>query len=216
MAGLFYKIGKSAGKVYRSRKPLDVIIGEIARSEIQYSTFWARVGALGIDAGIFVLLLAVQLWLFLYSRYVAMAGCVLIPIFCESYIVLMHWRLGQTVGKMVMKLKVTSRDGNTAITLRQALRRSFAGVGYFGLLGVCSFYALLFWQESDWSTLVFKERIELFIERYPSIASFVGNIYVYWLLAELLILLLMHKRRAIHDYIAATVVISLRQPDDEA
>lgn len=143
-----------------------------------------------------------------------MVSCILSPVLGLAYWVLMHWRFGQTLGKMVMKLKVTKRD-RSAITLRQSLLRSCVDIAFYAFVIAGSLYALLSWPHDQWSTLSFWDRMGFFSQSLPDGNSFIQSLYFYWLLAELIVLLINRKRRALHDFIAGTVVISLRKPVNE-
>ena len=57
--------------------------------------------------------------------------------------------------------------------------------------------------------------MEFFGQSLPDGNSFIQSLYFYWLLAELIVMLLNRKRRALHDFVAGTVVISLRKPVNE-
>lgn len=174
---------------------------------MHYSGFWSRAVANWIDGFVFLPLGALYLWLFSLSRPTAMLVVVAAPCVANLYTILLHRRYGQTLGKMVARIKVTRLDGSP-IAMREALLRSSVDVS-FGVVWIAvSVYVLATWT-GEWSQLPFLDRNRLFDSRNPLQPwySYVSNGW-YW--SELIVLLLNKKRRALHDYIAETVVLNLR------
>ena len=111
------------------------------------------------------------------------------------YRILLHARYGQTLGKMVTHVKVLDVSEERIPTLRQALLRD---AGYIVLN--CASLTYLF-------ILVLSGRYALNAEMggAPGIAvSLAGGA---WFILELVTMVTSTKRRALHDYIAATVVV---------
>jgi len=109
------------------------------------------------------------------------------------YSVLMHGYYGQTIGKMVCGLKVLDISEHP-ITMRQAFLRDSPIIVINTLSLVTSIYIVLMGKGSRSRTLA-------------NIEWFVGAAAFMWFAAELLTLLTNKKRRAIHDFIAGTVVV---------
>ncbi len=103
------------------------------------------------------------------------------------YSVFMHYRYGQTIGKMVMKVKVVDLSGNKSISLKQAVLRDSIWIVLQLLDFVIEYYRL-----DDLHKLRMTD---------------VNNIAICWTLLQLISMLTNSKRRAIHDFIAGTVVI---------
>ena len=110
------------------------------------------------------------------------------------YFVFMHYNYGQTFGKMVANVKVVNLDLTRNLTIRQALLRNsfYIAVETIGLL-----YFVVELISGDLST---RELLDGFDE-------FGGTVVLIWVLLELLSMLINDKRRAIHDFIAGSVVI---------
>jgi len=212
MPGLFYTLGKSARRVYRPRKSLKV---KPAAPEILYSTFWNRAKAVGIDFAVLLALPIAGFWMFCQSRAMAAAAIIATALILEIYFIGSHWRFGQTIGKRIMKLKVTRPNG-ARINLRQALVRSGVDMIVLGSAVCFCLYVVLSWDKPDWSSLGVVDRLRTFNERYPAAGGYIRSVSLYWYLLEVLVLLLSSKRRALHDLVASTVVISLDKTPKDA
>jgi len=109
-----------------------------------------------------------------------------------AYTILLHWRYGKTIGKMLMRVTVLTYEAETRITFRQSFLR-----------------------ESPWVMLVMAAWILAGVALATATAStplwILINILRWcsfvWYLVEIVTMLTNEKRRAVHDYIAGTVVV---------
>ena len=118
-----------------------------------------------------------------------------------TYTVWMHARYGQTVGKMVCKVRVVNHLTEGPISVRQAvLRECIPHVANLGLWGY-----MLYLTGSG--TLI-GEKWE-HPERVMNWQTFgvLAVIPALWFLAEVVTVFSNRKRRALHDLIAGTVVV---------
>jgi uncharacterized RDD family membrane protein YckC len=125
---------------------------------------------------------AVLCWIIFYS------------IFCYTYSIYCHYRFGQTAGKYFMNIKVFDISESKKMTFMQAILRDS-----FGLVVLA--YS---------SIRIIIELNSNQVDSLTAIANFntnISNILGIWAIIELLTMLFNKKRRAIHDYIAGTVVI---------
>ena len=108
-----------------------------------YAGFWRRVAAYYIDAFVVMVGVALILLPFMFNEYLAMVGGVVALVFFFGYFVVMHSSaLQATVGKLLMGVKVTDREGNR-IGIGRSLARLLGtfvsgftlGIGYL-LAGV--------------------------------------------------------------------------------
>jgi uncharacterized RDD family membrane protein YckC len=115
------------------------------------------------------------------------------------YTIGMHAKYGQTVGKMVCKVKVVDFATEGPISLRQAvLREGIPAVASLALLG----YEIYLVAVSGRSLPIKDGNI---VANGPFWGA--AMIPLAWFLAEVLTMLSNEKRRALHDMIAGTVVI---------
>jgi uncharacterized RDD family membrane protein YckC len=111
------------------------------------------------------------------------------------YSILMHWKYGQTIGKMAMKVRVIDISETRLLSLKQSFMRDSVYV-VFETLG------LLF---------VIFQVIKL--GHYDKVAMRFDDYYIdwfgfIWFILELVTMMTNDKRRAIHDFMANSVVIN--------
>jgi uncharacterized RDD family membrane protein YckC len=164
--------------------------------EQRYNTFWPRFWAGWIDALVFIPIYFLDSWIFshdfiglinfLYYALVSSLGF-------YFYSVFMHGRYGQTLGKMAMEIRVYSVDGKHLGYQKAIFRDSIIIV-----------VAVL---------LLIIEAPEIISGVNPYEAAADNQIFYYlmyaellWFVAEFLTMLTNEKRRAIHDFIAGSVV----------
>jgi len=175
-----------------------------------YSTFWPRFWAGSVDSCV--------LWPIGFLTSVLLNSTIT-PIEASLvvvtgdlagllYVVLMHGRYGQTVGKMVCKVRVIDNRTNRKISFGQAwLREGFPTVLSIGLL-VYEISALLSDRVSP-NALVRGEGLPTGIMFW-----LLTSVPLLWFLAEIATMLTNARRRALHDLIAGTVVIRTNIRDD--
>ena len=113
-------------------------------------------------------------------------------------------------GKFVARIRITKLDGNP-ITYKEALLRSSVDLS-LAFLGLITFlivrfqisnvehYRLLSWQEKS-------DYLENLTPIWSKVLMYISDL---WLCSELVVLLLNKKKRALHDFIAGTVVIHVK------
>jgi uncharacterized RDD family membrane protein YckC len=169
--------------------------GQKAVISERYHTFWERFWAGCVDA----LVLAP---IGLSDNYVSRPGrpeAVLITwaIFSSfvvlGYSIFMHTRYGQTVGKMVLGVKVWDVSESRLPSLKQAFLRDIgsvvprvAALGYFVFLVISQRFVSL--------------------DQVHKLPGVIVNWVDFWFLVEVITMLTNEKRRALHDFIAGTVV----------
>jgi uncharacterized RDD family membrane protein YckC len=159
----------------------------------KYQTFGRRVGAYILDS---ILLLAVN-W---FLTFALMASPLLmtngapimllwaIPSFIAAlYDILMHYFRGQTLGKMAVKVKVLS-DSETPINLGQSIARSLPQL-------ITPMFAVSFATAAD------------FVEAINYWNNLLYGVTVAFSIINAVVCLANEKRRALHDFIAGTVVV---------
>lgn len=168
----------------------------------RYHTLSNRIAAYFIDAVVFFPLfifyfLIDGIELPTWGYYVLLASA---PIFGIGYNVVLHWKFGQTIGKMVAQVKVLSLD-EVPITFKQAFLRD---IGYVVTESV------------EFAILAYRLAVGVGWDSEPfgSTAAFAGLPSLGWLILDALVLIKSKKNRALHDFIAGTVVIRLNMLSD--
>jgi uncharacterized RDD family membrane protein YckC len=122
------------------------------------------------------------------------------------YTVVMHARYGQTVGKMVTKVRVVDFQTEGGISWRQAwLREGIPMILSLGCLGY-EVFSLLTGRATPGAIA----SGELVTTKPYQLMSVLPGL---WFLAEVVTMLTNEKRRALHDFIAGTVVIRTNTDD---
>jgi uncharacterized RDD family membrane protein YckC len=111
------------------------------------------------------------------------------------YSVLMHGFYGQTLGKMALGVKVLDVS-ESPISMRQAFWRDSVYIVFNAMALIISVYLVLGGGARYPRALQVTETI-------------VGSASLIWFAAEILTCLTNQKRRAIHDFIAGTVVVKI-------
>lgn len=164
----------------------------------RYNTLWERFLASLIDA-IFLTALLFPIQWFIYDRLILTNETLIRiwDIFMELvlyvYTISLHALYGRTIGKRVMGLKIIDQSEKRAIGFRQALLRDLVP-----LLGVTALCAAAWWTYDP----------DAIGDAY-TLAGISSGISFLWFIAELATAAMNGKRRAVHDYIAGTVVVRL-------
>jgi uncharacterized RDD family membrane protein YckC len=165
--------------------------------ERKYQTFWPRFWAGWIDGLIFIPLAGVD-WLVqraIGAPLLLGLWFVLYTFSYDIYSVVFHAKYGQTLGKMAMGIRVLSVS-ETKLSFRQALLRDAVPI-------LISSTSLIYWLP----------RIAAGASPYSVNFEFtwVDEVSTYgsliWFIAELVTMLTNARRRAIHDFIAGSVVV---------
>jgi len=114
---------------------------------------------------------------------------------------------GATLGKMALKIKVVKESDGSNISFREAFLRFSVDFVFAFLMIIGNIVALTSISSADYSQLTWTARAVRIEENTPGWASSVFILYQCWIWSELVVLLFNNRKRAIHDFIAGTVVI---------
>jgi uncharacterized RDD family membrane protein YckC len=172
---------------------------------LRYAGFWQRVGASLIDILILSPLIPLDYFLGVQSRLYhlyALGPMELLSAFFYVYLVV---RYGGTPGKLMLGLRVAQRDGSP-VTLKAALLR-YAVLWALNLwLSIVTIVAALGMSDAEFKALGYLERSAALDAQAPMILTVTWLIFG-WMFACLVAMLCNRKRRALHDFIAGTVVV---------
>ena len=173
---------------------------------MQYAGFWLRLGAALID---FVVLVPFM-FLYYYLRSISWTTAVVIQIpyflLWPVYNIYFLGRWGQTIGKMAMRIKVVSLDGSQ-IGYKQAFLRHIVDF-FFAIITKLSLIVALFSiSATTLESLGWQECNKVLYDATPSWGFWAQHASIAWIYSEMVVLLFNKKKRAIHDFIAGTVVI---------
>lgn len=171
-----------------------------------YAGFWRRFGALWLDALILSPITALSIWMSgffrLYFLYYLLPSLAL-GLFYSVFLV-RHY--GGTPGKLLAGLKIRRLDGSP-VGYREALLRymveavlTFAGM-------VALIFGVLKMTDEEYWALAYLARIKRIAALSPPWYRTVSLASQVWVWSEFLVMMTNRRRRALHDFIAGTVVI---------
>lgn len=176
-----------------------------------YAGFWKRLFAVLLDT-LFLLILwgltsyAISNFGSSHAVTADRLGGIFTNVLYVAYQIYFHARWGQTLGKMAVKIKVVRLDLNP-IGASESLKRSSIDLGFVVLGSLCVVFILA--KLGGFSgTPITDESVD------GALASLVGYrfldfLMIVWVLAEPIVILFNEKKRAIHDFIAGTVVVRI-------
>ena len=162
-------------------------------SQDKYSTFWERITANAIDDTLLKITGFASVLFVTNTSTFNQITLIVASIFPYFYSIILHGYFGQTIGKMLMGIKVFNKDEVTPVTVKQAFIRDCIPLLLAMILLILSLFGFINAEtESNAATI------------------FLSIILVSWTLLEIITLLFDKRRRALHDYIAGTVVLKLK------
>lgn len=173
---------------------------------VTYAGFWRRLGAGLVDTIVFVPAIVLYFWLSSLSRTTALLVIVPNSLLYFSYEVYFHWRFGQTLGKMAAGIRVLSIDG-ASVSLRQAVLRSSVDFVFAVLVIAGGMVALARFPDAEYSQTSWLHRQHQLTQLRPAWSAWVSSAQNIWVWSEVMTVLFNRKKRAIHDFIAGTVVL---------
>lgn len=175
---------------------------------MSYAGFWQRFGAFWLDFIAYIPVIIFSVWLM--GKTQAALTIWLLPgaaigVWFSVYLVK---RYGGTPGKLMMGLRIVRVDGST-VGYKEAFLR-YLPLFVLGLL-MSTAYILGSWSlsEVEYLSLDWKERQDRLTELAPSWYRPVYLLEQIWMWSEFLVMMTNRKRRALHDFLAGTVVVKV-------
>ena len=176
-----------------------------AGHNLKYRTFWPRLFGQWIDSFVFAPLSLALVILPILGLLPPVPHAMLHLAFALGwafYMIEMHRRRGQTLGKMATKVKLVDYATEGPITTKQAYLREGIPLAVGAVANLYYVYLIAIGKLGDIrnhasAAEVFKDPIYLTATSLPLL----------WFVVEVITMLCNDKRRALHDYIAGTVII---------
>lgn len=161
----------------------------------KYHTGFRRLGASIIDGTIFTPLLMLDLWILNQTDnvWIIFAWTALNASLYYTYSIYFHYKFGRTIGKWVLRIKVLDVSETKLLTLKQSILRDSL---YLVIQIICLLYFLIMVAKTG--------DLDIIIMDYR---NFIDYSFLCWMALELITMLTNEKRRAIHDWLAGSVVI---------
>ena len=172
-----------------------------------YAGFWRRLCSILIDTVIVLPLLALSFGMSL-NKWGAILLCPLFFLQGVAYDILFLRFFGQTPGMMLMRFKVV-RTNLSSLRWREVFLR-YSVDGFIGSIGAIWMIFLFVKAPPDSFDATFSH-IQSYFDHLTSFSEafsrYQGDLGLLWIFSEVVVLLFNEKKRAIHDFIAGTVVV---------
>jgi uncharacterized RDD family membrane protein YckC len=172
---------------------------------MKYATFGQRFAAMLIDTFVLLPLVFIQVWLESVSKTAAIILVVPMTAAYCVYSIYCHGRFGQTVGKHAMGIRVVRTTGER-IGWREAWLRSSVDVAFAAIDVIASFVALAAITDAEYYGVGLAHREGNLQEHQPTWLAWTLAAGQMWVWSEVIVMLFNTRRRALHDFIAGTVV----------
>ncbi|MFI5343851.1 MAG: RDD family protein [Chlamydiales bacterium] len=174
--------------------------------QVEYAGFWRRFGAFWLDLLVLLPLLGISLWLAEKSRlsylYIFLPSQI-ISFWFHVYLV-KHF--GGTPGKLLLGIRIARLDG-AAMDYQAAFLRYSVTFLISVSVSIGAIVAVLKMTDADYFSLDIKGRSLRIGELAPIWYKSVTYLNHIWMWSEFLVMMTNRKRRALHDFIAGTIVI---------
>jgi len=175
-------------------------------NEKVYAGFGKRFGSAIVDMLVFIPFMFVFHFIQSSSLSMAMVGVVLSSILFSAYTVYFHYKFGATLGKMALGIKVTLPNGEK-IGFKQAILRSSVDLAFALFMVIAQVMAISNADLEVYLNAGWIERAEYIMPLFPAWYGAVNIASQLWYWGEFIVLLFNKRKRALHDFIAGTVVI---------
>lgn len=171
-----------------------------------YAGFWKRFCAGFADALIILLLSSLFTWLEGFDRTLAIIITILSSILFAMYNVYFNARFGGTPGKLALGIRITKPDGSR-INWSDAWKRSSVGLVFAFVVLIVDVWGLTQVDPEGYASVGWIERTQMVMAHAPKWYGTLGILQQVWIWSEVVVVLFNKRKRALHDFIAGTVVI---------
>ena len=174
-----------------------------------YADFGPRLGSLLLDGLFASPLFILNFYLQSINKELHLCSLILTIMFTIWYHVFLVAKYGGTPGKLTMGIKITKLNFED-ISWREAWLRHSVEIALMVLSNILVLYALSKLNEAHYLALSWKLRSKYLRSFYPPMYIYFTWLSGIWVWSELIVLLTNEKKRALHDYIASTVVVKIK------
>ena len=171
-----------------------------------YAGFWKRLCAAIIDILVWIPLAFIFYYIQSINIITATIAAGIYSFFFSIYSVYLNYNFGGTLGKLAIGIRVTKPNGKK-IDLKEALLRSSVDIVFALLVASIQVYAISRVDSDTFLKSGYIERIRLTTSLFPEYSKYTDILSNVWYWSEMIVLLLNKRKRALHDFIAGTVVI---------
>jgi len=172
--------------------------------------FWLRVGAKIIDFLVLSPILGLTYWLSSLSRSFYLWSVIPSMLLALFYSIYLVRRYGGTPGKLVLKLRVQMAD-YAPVTFKAALIREAPIMLMSAASSLGLGLAAMSMDDATYQAYGFFERSAVLAGSGPEWVPMISWLINGWTLAGVIVMLVNKRRRAVHDFLAGTVVVNINQ-----
>lgn len=180
---------------------------------MKYAGFWKRFGAYWLD---FLILLPIAFLSLLgneqsrlFQAYYFVPG-LLIGLWFHVYLVA---RYGGTPGKLLLKIKIAKVDGSD-VTYKEAMLRYSVLMVITIVMAAAMIPITLNMSNEFYFSMTWQKRAIFMSRNAPSWYGYANIAMNIWVWSEFIVMLTNKRRRALHDFIAGTVVVHKEIPNN--
>jgi len=184
------------------------------RKKIEIEPFYAstlkRAGAILVETILFLFIFYTGQTILLRNSYLLFASFTVLLFPAVSLLNLyLLTQYGADIGKLIVGIRVKKTDGKD-IGFKEALLRMSVSIGFLILitLSYITIYSRI--PSDEYMGLGFGERNKMFLQFTFPFFIVINALQQYWMWSELAVMTTNRKRRAIHDFIAGTIVVNNR------
>ncbi len=172
-----------------------------------YAGFWKRLAAGIIDLLVWLPFIFIFHYVQSISIVAAMIATIIFYLSFSIYNVCFNLKYGGSLGKLAVRIRVTKPNGQK-ISLEEALLRSSVEIVFSVFFAVTQVYAISNVEPESYLKAGFIERTNLILPLIPAYGNYADILNNIWYWSEMIVLLFNKRKRALHDFIAGTVVIN--------
>jgi uncharacterized RDD family membrane protein YckC len=176
--------------------------------EIHYAGFWQRLGSMLIDLLVMLPLVWIVFWGQDHYRLFDAFELIPLVLFGLWFHVYLVSKYGGTPGKLLLDLRIIKVSGKPA-QLSTAFVRNLPNFAFDTLWRFGMAIALFHMTDAEYFALNHHKHFAEVAKMAPPWCHWIEIASLVWALSELVVLLTNRKRRALHDFIAGTVVIQV-------
>jgi uncharacterized RDD family membrane protein YckC len=171
-----------------------------------YAGFWLRFCAALVDILVFIPVVAAIFYLSRINFFFSVIFVIIHTCLFAFYNIYFNAKFGGTIGKLAVNIRLTKPNG-TNINWKEAWLRSSVDIVFAALFLIVELVALSKVDQQAYLASGFFARSELIMPLFPSWYKYYNIPNQIWIWGELIVLLFNSRKRAIHDFIAGTIVI---------
>ena len=177
---------------------------------VEYAGFWRRFGAFWIDCLCFLPLFALSY--LLESKYRLFQVYYFLPslLFGLWFHVYLVKRYGGTPGKLILKIQIQKLNGSHIDGESAFLRYSVMFI-LSVLMSVATMISVLKMTDVEYQSGSFLDQSIALMNGAPGWYKLVNLALQAWVWSEFIVMLMNKKRRALHDFMAGTVVVKVAE-----